>query len=80
MRGVMKGYEDEFNARKQNMKKLKELEDAEDRKKLVDVGALEKAEREKELLKKKNLLRDQLNDLDSLNRKKRIRKSKKKSR
>ena len=32
MRGVMKGYEDEFNARKQNMKKLKE--DAEERKKI----------------------------------------------
>ena len=79
MRGVMKGYEDEFNARKQNMKKLKELEDAEDRKKLVDVGALEKAEREKELLKKKNLLRDQLNDLDSLNRKKELENQRKKA-
>ena len=70
MRGVMKGYEDEFNARKQNLKKQKELEDAEYRKQLVDVGALEKAEREKEQLKKKNLLREQLNDLDLLNKKK----------
>ena len=62
----MKGYEDEFNARKQNLKKQKELEDAEYRKQLVDVGALEKAEREKEQLKKKNLLREQLNDLSQL--------------
>ena len=72
MRGVMKGYEDEFNLRKQNMKKQKELEDAEERKKFIDVGALERAEREKEQLKKKNLLREQLNDLDLLNKKKEL--------
>ena len=70
MRGIMKGYEDEYNARKQNLKRQKELEDAEYRKQFVDVGALQKAEREKEQLKKKNLLREQLNDLDLLNRKK----------
>ena len=46
MRGVMKGYEDEFNARKQNMKKLKELKMQKKEKKFVDVGALQKAERE----------------------------------
>ena len=77
MRGVMKGYEDEYNARKQQAKKLKELEDAEYRKNLVDVGALEKAEKEKELLKKKTLLRDQLNDLDWLNKKKELKNKKK---
>ena len=66
----MRGYEDEYNARKQQLKKQKELEDAEYRKQLVDVGALEKAEKEKEQLKKKNLLREQLNDLDLLNKKK----------
>jgi len=66
----MKGYEDEYNARKLNLKKQKELEDAEERKKFVDVGGLEKAEREKEQIKKKNLLREQLNDLDMINRKK----------
>ena len=70
MRGVMKGYEDEFNARKLQLKKQKELEEAEERKKFVDVGALEKAEREKEQAKKKNLLREQLDNLDLLNRKK----------
>ena len=70
MRGVMKGYEDEYNSRKLQLKKQKELEDAEERKKFVDVGALEKAEREKEQVKKKNLLREQLDNLDLLNRKK----------
>jgi hypothetical protein len=70
MRGVMKGYEDEYNARKERLKKQKELEDAEERKKFVDVGALEKAEKEKAQEKKKNLLREQLNDLDLLNKKK----------
>ena len=29
MRGVMKGYEDEYNARKLQLKRQKELEDAE---------------------------------------------------
>ena len=53
MRGVMKGYEDEYNARKLRLKKQKELEDAEERKKFVDVGSLEKAEKEKDQIKKK---------------------------
>ena len=66
----MKGYEDEFNERKLKLKKQKELEDAEERKKFLDVGDLAKAEKEKELIKKKNLLREQLNDLDLINRKK----------
>ena len=72
MRGVMKGYEDEFNAKKEKLKKMKELEDEEERKKFVDVGALERAEREKEKAKKSNLLREQLNDLDLLNRKREL--------
>jgi hypothetical protein len=70
MRGVMRGYEDEYNARKAQLKKQKELEDAEYRKQFVDVGALEKAEKEKEQTKKKHLLREQLNDLDLINKKK----------
>ena len=70
MRGVMRGYEDEYNARKAQLKKQKELEDAEYRKQFVDVGALEKAEKEKEQAKKKHLLREQMNDLDLMNRKK----------
>ena len=66
----MKGYEDEYNLRKQNLRKQKELEDEEDRKRLVDVGALERAEKARELEKKRNLLQDQLNDLDDFNKKK----------
>ena len=46
------------------------MEDLEERKKFVDVNALEKAEREKENEKKKILLRDQLNQLDLINQKK----------
>ncbi len=46
------------------------MEDLEERKKFVDVNALEKAEREKEKKKKKILLRDQLNQLDLINQKK----------
>ena len=72
MRGVMKGYEDEFNARKENLKKQKALEDLEERKKFTDVGALERAEKEKEQTKKKILLREQLNDLDLINKKKEL--------
>ena len=48
-------------------------------KKFVDVGALQKAEREKEQIKKKNLLREQLNDLDLINRKKEIENQRKKN-
>ena len=46
------------------------MEDLEERKKFVDVNALEKAEKEKENEKKKILLRDQLNQLDLVNQKK----------
>ena len=46
------------------------MEDLEERKKFVDVNALEKAEKEKENEKKKMLLRDQLNQLDLINQKK----------
>ena len=68
----MKGYEDEFNAIKENLKKQKALEELEERKKFPDVGALERAEKEKEQTKKKILLREQLNDLDLINRKKEL--------
>ena len=72
MRGIMKGYEDEYNARKENLKKLKKLEMEEERKNFVDTSAIDKAAKEKELTKKKNLLREQLNYLDSLNQKKQL--------
>jgi hypothetical protein len=53
LRGMMKGYETEYNLKKENKRKRKELEDAEDRKRLVDVGAIEKDEKEKEKEKKR---------------------------
>ncbi len=49
----MQGYRDEYNLRKKDLKKLKELEDAEERKKFLDIPALERAEKEKEKEKKK---------------------------
>ena len=70
LRGVTKGYADEIAAHKEKLKQQKKLEDLEERKKFVDVNALEKAEREKENEKKKILLRDQLNQLDLINQKK----------
>ena len=44
--------------------------DLSERKKFIDVNALEKEEREKENEKKKILLRDQLNQLELVNKKK----------
>ena len=74
----MKGYEDEYNLRKQNLRRQKELENEEDRKRLVDVGALERAEKARELERKRNLLQDQLNDLDDFNKKKALENQQKK--
>ena len=70
LRGVTKGYADEIAAHKEFLKQQKKMEDLEERKKFVDVNALEKAEKEKENEKKKILLRDQLNQLDLINQKK----------
>jgi hypothetical protein len=70
LRGVTKGYADEIAAHKEKLKEQKKLEDLEERKKFIDVNALEKAEKEKENEKKKILLRDQLNQLDLINQKK----------
>ena len=70
LRGVTKGYADEIAAHKEFLKQQKKMEDLEERKKFVDVNALEKAEKEKENEKKKILLRDQLNQLDLVNQKK----------
>ena len=70
LRGMMKGYENEFNLRRENMKKMKELEDEEDRKRLIDVNALGKDEKEKELERKRKLYNDQMHDLDNFNRRK----------
>ena len=70
LRGVTRGYADEIAAHKEKLKQQKKLEDLEERKKFVDVGALERAEKEKENEKKKLLLRDQLNQLELVNQKK----------
>ena len=70
LRGVTKGYADEIAAHKEFLKQQKKMEDLEERKKFVDVNALEKAEKEKENEKKKILLRDQLNQLYLVNQKK----------
>jgi hypothetical protein len=68
LRGMMKGYENEFNLRRENMRRLKELEDEEDRRRLIDVNALGLDEKEKELERKKRLYNDQMDDLDNFNR------------
>jgi hypothetical protein len=47
MKGVMKGYEDEFNARKQNMKKLKELKMQKKEKNLLMLGHYKKRKEKK---------------------------------
>ena len=68
LRGMMKGYEDESNLRKETKRKQKELENEEDRKRLIDVGALEKSEKEKEKEKKRRLYNEQMDDLDNYKR------------
>ena len=70
LRGMMKGYENEFNLRRENMRKRKELENEEDRKRLLDVDAFAKSEKEREREKKRKLYNDQMDDLDNFNRRK----------
>ena len=70
LRGMMKGYENEYNLRRENLKKRKELENEQDRKRLLDVDAFAKAEKEKEREKKRKLYNDQMDDLDNFNRRK----------
>ena len=70
LRGMMKGYEDEYLLRKEDKKRMKELENEEDRKRLIDVGALERAEKAKEAAKQAKLHNDQMLDLDNFNKKK----------
>ena len=70
LRGMMKGYENEYNLRQENMRKKKKLENEEDRKRLIDINAFEKVEKEKEKAKKRKLYNDQMDDLDNFNRRK----------
>ena len=64
------GYENESYMKKENRRKQKELENQEDRERLIDVGALERAEKEKEREKKRKLYNVQMDDLDNFNRRK----------
>ena len=66
----MKGYENESDLRKEQMRKKKLLENEEDRKRLVNVDELTRAEKEKERERKRQLYNDQMDDLDKFNRRK----------
>ena len=70
LRGMMKGYESESDLRREKMRKKKMIENEEDRKRLVDVDALTRAEKEKERERKRQLYNDQMDDLDKFNRRK----------
>ena len=70
LRGMMKGYENENNLKKERMRKRKLMENEEDRKRLVDVDAITRAEKEKERERKRQLYNDQMDDLDKFNRRK----------
>ena len=69
LRGMMKGYESESDLRREKMRKKKLMENEEDRKRLVDVDALTRAEKEKERERKRQLYNDQMDDLDKFKRK-----------
>ena len=69
-KGMMKGYENEYNLKKETLRKRKEMENQEDRKRLVDYGTIEKVEKEKEREKKRKLFNEQMDDLDNFNRRK----------
>ena len=70
LRGMMKGYENEFNIRKAKIRKNKELENEEDRKRLLIIDRLAKADKEKEKERRIKLYNDQMDDLDNFNRRK----------
>ena len=70
LRGMMKGYESESDLKREKMRKKKLMENEEDRKRLVDVDALTRAEKEKERERKRQLYNDQMDDLDKFNRRK----------
>ena len=70
LRGMMKGYENESDMRRENMRKRKLMENEEDRKRLVDVDAITRAEKQKERERKRQLYNEQMDDLDNFNRRK----------
>ena len=72
LRGMMKGYENESDMRKERMRRRKLRENEEDRKRLVDVDTITRAEKEKERERKRLLYNEQMNDLDRFNRRKEL--------
>ena len=77
LRGMMRGYEDDINARRNMMKAQKMRENEEDLKRLVDVKALEREEYERAQNKKRLLYAEQMKNLDDFNRRKQMEKNQK---
>ena len=72
LRGMMKGYENESDLRRERRRKKKMIETEEERKKLIDVDAITRAEKEEERERKRQLYNDQMDDLDKFNRRKEL--------
>ena len=72
LRGMMKGYENESDLKREKMRRMKLKQNEEERKKLVDVDAMTRIEKEKERERKRRLYNDQMDDLDKFNRRKEL--------
>jgi hypothetical protein len=70
LRGMMKGYENESYIKKEDMKRRREKEIEEERKKLIDMEALYSVEKEKQKQKRAQLYNEQMIDLENFQRKK----------
>ena len=72
LRGMMKGYENESDLKREKMRRMKLKQNEEERKKLVDVDAMTRIEKEKERERKRRLYNDQMDDLNKFNRRKEL--------
>ena len=72
LRGMMKGYENESDLKREKMRRMKLKQNEEERKKLVNVDAMTRIEKEKERERKRRLYNDQMDDLDKFNRRKEL--------
>ena len=72
LRGMMKGYENESDLKREKMRRMRLKQNEEERKKLVDVDAMTRIEKEKERERKRRLYNDQMDDLDKFNRRKEL--------
>ena len=72
LRGMMKGYENESDLRREKRRRKKMMENEEERKKLIDVDAITRAEKAKERERKQQLYNEQMEDLDKFNRRKEL--------